>query len=128
MLLLRCVDLCVLLIFIILSRINIFIATPPPIGERSKPIDVTVSVCMSLSTGISPELHVRSSSNFLRMLAMSVARSSYGGVAIRFVHPAAGSDIYNCFVHFVYLAYPLFARGSENWCVVFPETLIQRQC
>ena len=80
------------------------------------------------SAGISPELHVRSSSSYLRMLAMSVARSSYGGVAIRFVHPAAGSDIYNCFVHFVYLAYPLFARGSENWCVVFLETLIQRQC
>ena len=54
LLLLRCVDLCVLLKFIILSRINIFIVTPPPIRERSKRIGVTVSVRLSvyLSTGI----------------------------------------------------------------------------
>ena len=67
--------------------------TSPPMGERS--IVMSVSVCLSvcaclcvcLSAIISSELHVRSSPNFLRTLPMAVARSSSGGVAIRYVLP-----------------------------------------
>jgi len=47
-------------------------------------LSVCLSVCLVAS--ISPELHVRSSP-ILRTLHMSVARSSSGGVAIRYVLP-----------------------------------------
>ena len=46
---------------------------------------MTMSVC--LCAIISQEIHVRSSPNFLRMLAMAMARSSSGDVAIRYVLP-----------------------------------------
>ena len=48
---------------------------------------VGLSLCLLCPT-IPPELHVRSSSNFMQcMLPMSVARSFSGGVAIRYVLP-----------------------------------------
>jgi len=64
------------------------IITPPPIGERSivMTMSVCVSVCLSVcvcpSASISPEIHVRSLPNCLYMLPMAMARSSSGGVAI----------------------------------------------
>ena len=60
--------------------------TAPPIGERS--IVMTVSVCLSvcLVTIISPHVHVRSATS-LCMLSVGVARSSSGGVAIRYLLP-----------------------------------------
>ena len=50
---------------------------------------VCLSVCLfvCLSASISPELHVRSSQNFVCMLPMAVARFYSGGVAICFVLP-----------------------------------------
>ena len=50
-------------------------------------VSVRVSVCMLVyqSAVISSELHVRSSPNFLCMLAMAVAQSSSGSVVIRYV-------------------------------------------
>jgi len=39
----------------------VYIFTSPPIGERSRPIVMTVSVCLR---PLSPEPHVRSSPNF----------------------------------------------------------------
>ena len=59
------------------------LVTPPPRVERS--IVLSVSVCVCLSAIISSELHVRSSPSFLRMLPMALARSSSGGVMIRYV-------------------------------------------
>jgi len=66
--------------------------TPPPIGERCIAMSVSLCMCVSytcvcLSAIISSELHVRSSLNFLCLLPMAVARSSIGGVAIRYVFP-----------------------------------------
>jgi len=51
----------------------------------SGPVCVSVGVC--LSAIISPKLHVRSSLNFLCMLAMTVARSSSDGVLMCYVFP-----------------------------------------
>jgi len=48
--------------------------------------DVCVD-CVCLSTRISPEQHTRSLPNFLRMLPMTLAQSSSGVVAIRYVLP-----------------------------------------
>ena len=48
---------------------------------------VCVCVCVCLPAIISAELHVRSSPDFLCMLPMAVARSSSGGVVIRYVFP-----------------------------------------
>ena len=48
---------------------------------------VCVCVCVCLSAIISSELHVRSSTNFLCMLPMAVARSFSGGVVICYVLP-----------------------------------------
>jgi len=48
-------------------------------------VSVCVSICMS--TIISSELHVRSSPKSLCVLHMAVARSSSGGVVIRYVLP-----------------------------------------
>jgi len=50
-------------------------------------VSVCACLCVCLSAIISSELHVRSSPNFLRTLPMAVARSSSGGVAIRYVLP-----------------------------------------
>ena len=63
------------------------VVTFHPIGERSivMSVSVCVSVCVCLSAIISSELHVRSSHRFLCMLPMAVARSSSGGVVIRYV-------------------------------------------
>ena len=48
---------------------------------------LSASVCVCLSAIISSELHVRSLPIFLCVLRMAVARSSYDGVAIRYVLP-----------------------------------------
>ena len=55
--------------------------------RRAEYCNVRVCVCVCLSAIISSELHVRSSPNLLRMLPMAVARSSSGGVVIRYVLP-----------------------------------------
>jgi len=62
---------------------NCFV-TPPPAGQRIRIVMTYLYVCLVAS--ISPELRVRSSP-VLRTLHMSVARSSSGGVAIRYVLP-----------------------------------------
>ena len=68
------------------------LVTPRPIGERSivmsVSVCVSVCVCVCLSTIISSELHARSSP-FLCVLSMVVARSSSGGVLIRFIFPVS---------------------------------------
>ena len=48
---------------------------------------LSVCVYICLSAVISSDLHVQSSPNFLCMLLMAVARSSCGGVMIRYVLP-----------------------------------------
>ena len=63
------------------------LTTPPPIAERSIVMSVSVCLCVCLSASISPELHVRSSPTFFCTLPMAVARSSSGGVVIRYVLP-----------------------------------------
>jgi len=65
------------------------VITPPPIRQRSIVMSVSVCLCVfvCLFAIISPELHVRSSPNLLRMLPMAVARSSRGGVVICYVLP-----------------------------------------
>ena len=57
----------------------------PDRGARS--IVMSESVCVCLSAIISPELHVRSSANFLCMSPMAVARSSSNGVLMCYVFP-----------------------------------------
>jgi len=52
--------------------------------------DEHVCVSVSLSAIISPELRVQSSPNFSCMLPMAVARSSSGGVVIRYELPVCG--------------------------------------
>ena len=47
----------------------------------------SVCVCVCLFTSISSELHVRFSPMFVCRLPMAVARSSSGGVMIRYVLP-----------------------------------------
>ena len=68
------------------------LVTPRPIGQRSIVMSVSVCVslcvCVCLSTIISSELHVRSSP-FLCVLYMVVARSSSGGVLIRYIFPVS---------------------------------------
>jgi len=65
------------------------VITPPPIRQRSIVMSVSVCLCVfvCLFAIISPERHVRSSPNLLRMLPMAVARSSSGGVVICYVLP-----------------------------------------
>ena len=55
---------------------------PPPIGERERSIEMSVSVslCVCLSAITSSELH-----QFLCMLPMAVARSSSGRTVLRYV-------------------------------------------
>jgi len=50
-------------------------------------LSVCLSVCVCLSAIISSELHVRSSLNFVCVLPVAMARSSSGGVVIRYVLP-----------------------------------------
>jgi len=74
------------------------IVTPPPIGERS--IVMSVSVCLSVCLSVcvcgfvcprlSTELRVPSPPNFLCMLPMTVAQSSIGGVVVNYVFPVYG--------------------------------------
>ena len=68
------------------------LVTPRPIGERSIVMSVSVCVslcvCVCLSTIISSELHARSSP-FLCVLSIVVARSSSGGVLIRYIFPVS---------------------------------------
>ena len=49
-------------------------------------VSVCLSVClpMCLSAIVFPELHVRSSQNFLGVLPIAVAWSSFGGVMLRY--------------------------------------------
>ena len=77
---------------IVLPFSIIYFITQPLIGERSIAITVSVclSVCVCLSAIIFSELHVQSSTIFLCMLPMAVARSSSGGVVIRYVLPVYG--------------------------------------
>ena len=56
-------------------------------GAWSIVMSMSVCVCVCLSAIISPELHFRSLSILLRLLPMAVARSSSGGVAIRYLFP-----------------------------------------
>jgi len=55
---------------------------------------MTVSVCVSVCVSACVELHVRSLPIFVCMLPMAVARSSSGGVAIRYVPPVLWMTYY----------------------------------
>ena len=66
------------------SDITIVITTPPPTGERS--IVMSVSVCVSVRNHISGTTRPIFA-KFWYMLPMAVARSSSGGVVIRYVLP-----------------------------------------
>jgi len=59
------------------------LVTLPPVVERSivMTVSVCLSVCVCLSGSISPEMHVRS----ISVTSIAVARSSSGGVAVRYV-------------------------------------------
>ena len=74
------------------SRFDDHVVTPPPTGERSIVLSVSVClyVCVCLSAVISSELHVRSSPSYLCMLPTAVAQSSSGGVVICYVLPFYG--------------------------------------
>ena len=60
-----------------------------PVGEQSIAISLPVCVCLCvcLSASISLELLDRSSQNFVCRSPVAMARSSSGGVAIRYVLP-----------------------------------------
>jgi len=62
---------------------------PPPIGERS--IVMNVSVCVCVGVFVCPWTYICGTTlpifKFLCMLRMAVARSSSGGVVIRYVLP-----------------------------------------
>ena len=58
-----------------------------PVGERSTAISLYLSLSVCLSASISPEPQHRSSRNFVYRSPVAMARSSYGGVAIRYVLP-----------------------------------------
>jgi len=66
-------------------------------------MNVCVSVCLSvcrsvhLSASVSPEQHVRASTNVLCTLPMAVARSSSGSVEICYVLPVLWTT--SCFTH-----------------------------
>jgi len=57
---------------------------------------VGLSVCVCLSAIICPELHIRSSPNFLCVLPIAVAQSSSDGVVIRYVFPVLSMTLYLC--------------------------------
>jgi len=65
-----------------------------PVGERSIVINLSVCLCVylsvCLSVSISLEALHRSSWNFMCRSPVAVARSSSGGVAIRYVLPVYG--------------------------------------
>jgi len=82
-------------------RLSPSIATinaPPQIGKQSTVISVslcvTVCACVYLSMNLSREPHVRSSPNSLCMLSMDMARTSSGGVVIRYVFPVLWTTSY----------------------------------
>jgi len=64
--------------------------TPPLIGKRSIVMSMCVSVCVCLCVCFSAitflELHIRSSPCVLCVLPMAMARSSSGGVMIRYTY------------------------------------------
>ena len=62
------------------------LVTPPPIGERSIVMSVSVCVCLSVHDHIFGTARPIFT-NFLRMLPVAVARSSSGGVVICYVIP-----------------------------------------
>jgi len=63
--------------------------TPPPIGERSIVMSVSVCVRASVPAIVSSELHVRSSPIFCTCYIgpIAVAQSSSGGIVICYVLP-----------------------------------------
>jgi len=70
---------------------SMLIITLPPKGERS--IAISVSVCVYLSFSVRNHIFGTTSpivTKFLCMLPMAVARSSSGGVVIRYVLPVYG--------------------------------------
>ena len=79
------------------------IAAPPPVEERSivMSMSVCLSVCLSVgrwSARISLKPHDRASLNFLCVLAVGVARSSSGSVAICYVLPDMWMPSYLCVI------------------------------
>jgi len=62
-------------------------------------VRVCVCLCVCLSAIISLEPHVRSSPNCLYVLPMAVARSSYGGVVIRYALPVSWMTSYLLISH-----------------------------
>jgi len=71
----------------ILPRVSSGYYSAPDTAAEYRDERVCLSVFVCLFAIISPELHVRSSPNLLRMLPMAVARSSSGGVVICYVLP-----------------------------------------
>jgi len=67
-----------------MARVRVGIITPPPTGERTqRSVVMTVSVCLSVREHISRT----TCPIFTEMLLMPVARSSSGGVVMRYVLP-----------------------------------------
>jgi len=67
-----------------MARVRVGIITPPPTGERTqRSVAMTVSVCLSVREHISRT----TCPIFTEMLLMPVARSSSGGVVMRYVLP-----------------------------------------
>jgi len=70
--------------------LNVTCFTLPSVGGAKYCDDrvcLFVSLCVCLPTSIYPELHIRSSPNFLCMLLMPIARSFSGGIAILYALP-----------------------------------------
>jgi len=61
----------------------VYIFTPPPIGERSRPIVMTVSVCDHYLRNHMSDLH----QIFMQVTYVCGSRSSSGGVAIHYALP-----------------------------------------
>ena len=82
------------------------IVTPPPIGDRS--IVMTVSVYLSVCLSVCPPAYLRKYMSdlyqFVCMSPMAVARSSSGGVAIRCVLPVLWMT-----------SYLRISQGSSTW-------------
>ena len=68
------------------TRIKLVVITPPPVGERSIVMSVSVCVCLSVRDHIFGTTRPIFT-NFLCVLPMAVARSCSGGVVIICVLP-----------------------------------------
>ena len=75
-----------------LANVNRIFITPPPVGERS--IAMSVSVCLFVCVFVWPRSYLRNNTSdlhqFLCMLLTAVALSCSGGVVIRYVLPVYG--------------------------------------